>query len=143
MTPTEDIYKLMTEIHLAYGHKGRDNFYNLVKRYSGSIKKAFCHQFAQVCCEDAASWNAGGSVPYGWQAPVEHRTPAGKNAGHDDDDEEPDNSAIFDNINAAANFQRPPTPRITPDADDQFVSPCSSHRNSRVPYLLFSGVHQP
>lgn len=136
MTPTEGIYKLMTDIHLAYGHKGRDNFFNLVKQHSGSIKKAFCHQFAQVCCEKAASWQ-GGSVPYGWQAPVEHKK-AGNNAADDDGDEETDDSAIIDNINAAgniqyplnnmnaaANFQRPPTPQIMPDADGQFVSPDS------------------
>jgi hypothetical protein len=134
MTPTEGIYKLMTQIHQAYGHKGRDGFFSLVKLRSGSIKKAFCHQFVQVCCKRAESWQASGSVPYGWQAPVKQRR-AGRNNAADDDKEVDDNAIIGNmnataktqrtliNINAPANVQRPPTPPITPDADGQFVSP--------------------
>jgi hypothetical protein len=125
MTPTEGIYELMIRIHLDNGHKGRDNFFNLVKPHSGSIKKAFCHQFVQVCCEKAESWQAGGSVPYGWQAPVKHRKAGRNNAADNDDGEDIDDGPVVDNMNATANAQLLPTPQTTPGADGQLVSLCS------------------
>jgi hypothetical protein len=121
MTPTESIYELMTRIHQTHGHKGRDNFFNLVKSFSGSIKKAFCNQFVQVCCERAESWHAGGSVPYGWQASVKHRK-ARNDAANDGDDEEVDNRAVVDNMNAAANIEYPVAQDIPRDVE-QSVSP--------------------
>jgi hypothetical protein len=72
MTSTECLYSLMVIVHTIYGHKGRDNFFNIVKKLSGSVKKALCHQFVQVCCEKAESWQ-GGHVAYGWQVSVKHR----------------------------------------------------------------------
>jgi hypothetical protein len=123
MTPTEGIYDLMTRIHQHYGHKGRDNFFNLVKPHSGSIKKAFCHQFVQVCCEKAESWQAGGRVPYGWQAPVKHRK--ARNDADDNDDEDVDDSAAVGITNATGNIDHPISPQAIPEADQQLVSPCS------------------
>lgn len=139
MTPTECIYDLMTKIHQAHGHKGRDNFFNLVKPYSGSIKKAFCHQFVQVCCEKAESWQADGSVPYGWQAPVKHRK-ARNNAAEDDGDEETDDKAVVDNTNAA-NIEYPATPQAMPQDVEQFVSPLLTLQHKET-YLYLLGLHE-
>jgi hypothetical protein len=107
MTPTESLYDLMTLIHHYEGHKGRDNFFNLIKKESGSVKKAFCHQFVQVCCDKAESWQ-GGDVSYGWQAPVKHR-----DAGEGND------VAVDDNTNAAANIKLPAFPPQSMQQDDQ------------------------
>ncbi len=113
MTPTECLYDLMIQIHKVHGHKGRDNFFNLVKTLSGSVKKAFCHQFVQVCCDKAESWSAGGHVPYGWQAPVKHR----------DAGERVNEVLAVDNVNAAVNIENPVSPSQGIQQDNQqFVS---------------------
>ena len=60
------MYHIMTEIHHRHGHKGRDNFYNIVKTESASITKDFCNSFVNVCCPEAAHWKNGGKVDRHW-----------------------------------------------------------------------------
>lgn len=122
MTATEGLYDLMIFVHALHGHKGRDNFFNLVKAVSGSVKKAFCHQFVQVCCEKAESWQ-GGQVAYGWQAPVKHRD-GGENtvvavAGNIN---AADNTVVAVNINAAVDENPPASPQSIQYDGQQFVS---------------------